>query len=98
MLINFAAFQIGWFSSVIGAAKQMPWLGPVAFVLVLALHLRGARRPSGEVMLVIACGVIGLLFESVLVLAGWVTYPSGFFNELLAPYWISRCGCYSARR
>jgi hypothetical protein len=88
MLINFAAFQIGWFSSVIGAAKQMPWLGPVAFVLVLALHLRAARRPGGEMMLVVACGTIGLLFESALVLAGWVTYPSGFFNELFAPYWI----------
>jgi hypothetical protein len=35
-----------------------------------------------------ACGVIGLMFDSVLVAAGWVTYPSGLFNDLLAPYWI----------
>jgi hypothetical protein len=88
MLINFAAFQIGWFSSVLGAAQQMPWLGPVAFLLVLAIHLRFARRPQVEIGLVITCGVIGLVFDSVLVAAGWVTYPSGLFNELLAPYWI----------
>ncbi|MGB5510717.1 MAG: DUF2878 domain-containing protein [Woeseiaceae bacterium] len=88
MLINFAAFQIGWFSSVLGAAKQMPWLGPVAFLLVLAIHLRVARRPQFEIGLVIACGVIGLMFDSVLVAAGWVTYPSGLFSDLLAPYWI----------
>lgn len=88
MLINFVAFQIGWFSSVIGAAKQMPWLGPIAFLLVLALHLRGAHRPHSEVTLIAACGVIGLFFDSVLVAAGWVTYPSGLFSELLAPYWI----------
>jgi len=88
MLLNVAAFQIGWFSSLLGAVKQMPWLGPVVFLLVLAIHLRFARRPECELGLVIACGVIGLMFDSVLAAAGWVTYPSGLFSELLAPYWI----------
>lgn len=88
MLLNFVAFQLGWFSSVLGAARHMPWLGPIAFLLVLALHLRGARRPRIEITLVVACGIIGMLFDSVLVAAGWVTYPSGLFNDLLAPYWI----------
>ncbi len=88
VLINFAAFQIGWFSSVIGAAQQMPWLGPLAFLVVLAIHLRQASRPKSELGLVIACGVIGIFFDSLLVAAGWVTYPSGLFSELMAPYWI----------
>ncbi len=88
MFINFAAFQVGWFSSVIGAAQQMPWLGPVAFLVVLAIHLRQASRPRAELGLVIACGVIGVFFDSLLVAAGWVTYPSGLISELLAPYWI----------
>ncbi len=88
VLINFAAFQVGWFSSVIGAAQQMPWLGPLAFLVVLAIHLRQARRPKSELGLVIACGVIGVFFDSLLVAAGWVTYPSGLFSEMLAPYWI----------
>jgi len=88
VLVNFAAFQIGWFSSVIGAAKQMPWLGPLAFLLVLAIHLRQARRPGAELGLVLACGVIGIFFDSLLVAFGWVSYPSGLFNDLMAPYWI----------
>ena len=88
VFINFAAFQIGWFSSVIGAAQQMPWAGPVAFLVVLAIHLRQARRPGAELGLVIACGVIGVFFDSLLVALGWVTYPSGLVSELLAPYWI----------
>jgi len=88
VFINFAAFQFGWFSSVIGAAQQMPWLGPLAFLLVLAIHLRQASRPKSELGLVIACGVIGVFFDSLLVAAGWVTYPSGLISELLAPYWI----------
>ena len=88
VLINFAAFQFGWFSSVIGAAQQMPWLGPLAFLVVLAIHLRQSSRPKSELGLVIACGVIGVFFDSLLVAAGWVTYPSGLFSELMAPYWI----------
>ena len=88
LLINFAAFQVGWFSSVIGAAKQMPWLGPLAFLVVLAIHLRRAHRPQSELALVITCGIIGVFFDSLLVAIGWVTYPSGLFNDLMAPYWI----------
>ena len=88
MLINFMAFQVGWFSSVIGAAKQMPWLGPVVLLFVLAVHLRQARRPQFEVGLIVACGLIGLFFDSLLVAFGWVSYPSGQFSAFLAPYWI----------
>lgn len=88
LLINFAAFQIGWFSSVIGAARQMPWLGPLVLLIVLAIHLRQARRPHAELTLVVACGIVGVFFDSLLVVSGWVTYPSGQFSDVLAPYWI----------
>ncbi len=88
VLINFAAFQVGWFSSVIGAAQQMPWLGPLAFLVVLVIHLRQASRPKSELGLIIACGVVGIFFDSLLVAAGWVTYPSGLFSDLLEPFWI----------
>lgn len=88
MLINFIAFQVGWFSSVIGAAKQMPWLGPLVLIFVLAIHLKQARRPHIELGLIIVCGILGLFFDSLLVALGWVSYPSGQFSDVLAPYWI----------
>jgi hypothetical protein len=88
LLINFAAFQIGWFSSVIGGAKQMPWLGPVAVMVAVLLHLAYARKPKAEFSLILLCGVLGAVFDSLLVAAGWVTYPSGLVAEFMAPYWI----------
>jgi hypothetical protein len=88
MLINFIAFQFGWFSSVLGAARDMPWLGPVVFLAVLAIHLRQAHQPARELGLVIACGLIGTWFDSFLVATGWVAYPSGQFSQFMAPYWI----------
>ncbi|MBT5220799.1 MAG: DUF2878 domain-containing protein [Woeseia sp.] len=88
LLANAVVFQIAWLLSVIGGAQQMPWLGPVAAVIALALHLRAARRPFEEVLLVLCCGMIGAGFDSFLVAAGWVTYKAGLFSEYFAPYWI----------
>ncbi len=88
LLINIAAFKIGWLSSVIGGAQQMPWLGPTVVLAAIAIHLLRAERPSSELMLIFSCGLIGTFFDSALVAAGWVTFPSGMFSETLAPYWI----------
>ena len=88
LVINFLAFQIAWLSSVVGGAQQMPWLGPVAVLIALALHLKAARKPFEELLLVLACALIGATFDSMLVAAGWVAYTSGQFSDFIAPYWI----------
>lgn len=88
LVINFAAFQIGWFSSVLGGAQQMPWVGPVAALIALTIHFKAATRPLEEFMLVLSCALIGAVFDSVLVASGWVQYPSGLFSSVMAPYWI----------
>lgn len=88
LLANFLAFQIGWFASVLGAANGMPWLGPIAMLLVVGLHLRLARSPSEELLLICACVLTGAMFDSSLVAFGWVSYSSGVFSEIAAPYWI----------
>lgn len=87
-ILNFVAFQIGWFSSVYGGAQQMPWLGPLAVAVALTIHFRAAHRPSQELILILSCALIGCLFDSALVALGWVQYTSGVFNEFAAPYWI----------
>jgi hypothetical protein len=88
LLINITAFKLGWLSSVFGGAQQLPWLGPLVVFLAVAIHLARAQRPSSELMLIVSCGLIGTIFDSALVAAGWVTFPSGMINESMAPYWI----------
>ena len=88
MLTNFIVFQVAWLSSVIGGAREMPWLGPVFVLGALAVHLSFARKRFEELLLVFTCAAIGASFDSALVAAGWVTYKSGLFSEHLAPYWI----------
>ncbi len=88
LLINIVGFKVGWVSSVMGAAAQMPWLGPMVFLIVAFVHMRQARRPELELGLVISAGFIGIWFDSFIVAMGWVAYPSGQFSAMLAPYWI----------
>jgi hypothetical protein len=88
VIANAAIFQVAWLSSVIGGASQMPWLGPVAVLIALAVHLRFARQPFEEVVLVVLCALIGASLDSALVAAGWVSYKSGQFSDYIAPYWI----------
>ena len=88
LLLNLLAFKVAWVSSVVGGATQMPWLGPIAVSVALALYFRTARKPFEEVLLVLSCALIGATFDSFLVAAGWVTYTAGVFSSYLAPYWI----------
>ena len=88
LLLNFGMFQVGWFSSVLGAAKQLPWLGPAAMFVIVAVHLYRAKQPARELLLIFACGFIGAFFDSIFVAMNWVSYPSGQFSTFIAPYWI----------
>jgi hypothetical protein len=87
-LINFAAFQIGWFACVLGAAYHMPWVGPVVVALAIALHLQRARAPMREVMLILAAGLVGAIWDSLLVAYAGMRYTSGTLIANTAPYWI----------
>lgn len=88
ILINVAIYQFVWLLSVIGAAIQAPWLGPLFVLVAIRIHLQSARYPFEEVLLIAVCGLLGASFDSVLVALNWVDYPSGLFSGYVAPYWI----------
>lgn len=88
LLLNFAAFQIGWFACVLGAANGLPWLGPVVVAAVVALHLAMVRRPLPELYLLLVAMVIGLAVDSLLLATGCLRYSTGLWLPGLAPYWI----------
>ena len=50
-VINVALFQAAWFAAVLGAARGMLWLGPLAMVPVLGVHPTLAENRSGEMKL-----------------------------------------------
>ena len=86
--VNFAAFQIGWFACVLGAANGMPWAGVAVALVVAAWHLTRATRPWPELALLAIAAAIGFVWDSALVMQGWIEYPDGTLVAGTAPVWI----------
>lgn len=88
LLVNIAAFQVGWLCCVLGAAGGYPLAGPLVVGFVVATHLALAARPMRELSLIVLAGMLGAAFDTVLVRTGWVEYANGAIWPGTAPYWI----------
>jgi len=85
---NFILFQAAWFAAVLGAAKGMPWLGPLAMVPVLGVHLTLAENRSGELKLLVGAGILGFLFDTALVAAGVFMPVANLLPRPFSPPWM----------
>lgn len=87
-LLNFVLFQAAWFAGILGAAHEMPLLGTLVVVAVIAWHVLVSARPAAEAKLVVAALSIGAVFETFCVQLGQVVFTSGQPEPRLAPYWM----------
>jgi len=87
-LINFVLFQIGWFACVMSAANYIPLIGLCFAIIIMFIHIKLSPNPTNEIILLIVAMVIGLVWDSFIVYAGWINYTSGMMSNYLAPYWI----------
>lgn len=88
VISNALVFQAGWLCCVLAGANQLPWLGTAAALLIVGRHIATAAAPRTELLLILCAGVIGAVWDSLLVTAGWLAYPSGILIAGTAPHWI----------
>lgn len=88
IIINIILFQIGWFACVLTAASNQPLLGASISLLIIFTHLFISKQYKQEIRIIVIAMVIGLIWDSLIVSAGWITYQSGMMVEFMAPYWI----------
>jgi hypothetical protein len=77
-LISFIAFQLCWFACVGGAARGVPWLGPVVVAAYAAAWLRTIPPRSErtrQLRFIGLAGTIGYAADSALVLSGVLAFP-----------------------
>lgn len=86
--VNVVLFQIGWFACVLGAAQGQPWIGTVAAAVIVAWHVLRAAQPQQEFNLIVSVVILGALWDSALVMLGWISYTSGTLIAGAAPHWI----------
>lgn len=93
IIINFVLFQIGWFACVIGAAKQLPWLGVFVVAAIVAWHLSQTINVKPELILLAIALFIGGLFDQAMLSSNLISYQAhgwGFLSNpsALTPAWI----------
>lgn len=75
-LINFAAFQVGWFACILSAAWGHAWLGVLYVLLWAAAHVWMSMDRVVELRLLVMAGLLGYAADSVLVLTGVLGFPA----------------------
>ncbi len=88
LITNFVLFQIGWFACVLGGAWNLPWVGTLSVIAILAYHFSTANEALDEASLIGFAVLLGFVWDSFLVATGTLTYQSGVFHSELAPHWI----------
>jgi hypothetical protein len=87
-VVNFFAFQIGWFATVLGAGHGMPWLGVVIVPLVLLLDLFLSADWRQELVVALAAAVMGFAVDTALVAAGVFAPVPFLVPRPFSPLWM----------
>ncbi|MEM9056945.1 MAG: DUF2878 domain-containing protein [Pseudomonadota bacterium] len=87
-IINIVLFKLGWVACVLGAARDMAWVGLVAVAVIAAVHLALASSPRREMVVLAAAAVVGVVWESLLVNQGLLDYGQTSSPYGVAPNWI----------
>ena len=93
-IINVIIFQTAWFAAVLGTARGMPWLGVVAVLLALAIHLALSPNRISELLLALCAAVMGFIADSGLIAGGAFSpvpyiFPTPFSSLWMVMLWVN---------
>jgi hypothetical protein len=73
---NLLGFQLGWFASILGAAKGLTWLGPAVVGVLAIIDVARAKRRSRVAGMLVGTAAMGYAMDSLVVAAGAMGFPS----------------------
>jgi hypothetical protein len=85
--INFIIFQACWFACVMGAAKNLGWLGPLLVLITvpLQIHLL-TENHRAEILFAIICGISGSLLETLMIVANVYSPVDQVWGQVCPPW------------
>ena len=88
-LLNFTLFQLAWFAAIMGGASGYDGLAALPAAVVVMLHL-GLNRSlwRGELWLIAAVTLLGLIVETAFIGLGALHYAGSEAGALFPPLWI----------
>jgi hypothetical protein len=87
-VMNYVAFQIGWFAAVLGAGHGMPWLGVVVIPLILLANLVLSADWKQELIVALAAAIMGFVVDTGLVAAGVFAPVPFLLPRPFSPLWM----------
>lgn len=87
-LVNLVAFQVVWFSSVLGAAAGQSWLGTACVFPFMAWQLTVSTDRAYDIRALGVMCLCGILVDSAYPAAGIVAFASPWPSANLAPGWL----------
>jgi hypothetical protein len=87
-LVNFAAFYLGWFACIVGAARGWPALGPLVVTAFVVLHLLQQSDRGRELALILTVGALGSVIDTSQAAFGVFTFV-GHPDAWLCPPWLT---------
>lgn len=88
LVFNVIAFYLCWFACVVGAAQGVPWAGPLAVALFLALQWSLGGLTPHQRRVVLASMVIGFGLDSALAAWGWYRFLTNPPGVWWSPAWM----------
>ena len=88
-IVNFILFQIAWFITILSAAYGKPIIGVLFTLLWVISHffiINSDKR--SELILLVSAAALAYLFESSLVITGYINYPEQALLGMPPPVWM----------
>jgi hypothetical protein len=88
---NYVLFNVGWYFAISGAVAGRPWLGPLAFGVIVIGHLALVEQRGRELRAILLIGLLGTLADCGLHALGATQYavPIEGWPAWLVPPWIT---------
>ena len=88
-IINAVFFYLIWWGCILGIRLDLYYLGPILFVVFIMVHLTIISNVKKEVKLILRCGVLALIVESLHRYSELLSYEGYLLSgSLLPPLWI----------
>jgi hypothetical protein len=87
-LQNLVLFKLGWVACILFAAAGQPLLSILSVALVAGIHLARVAVPAKEALFLLIAGLLGLVWESIVVNTGLLEYIGTGGTDWVAPAWI----------
>jgi hypothetical protein len=88
LALNLALFQVGWFACVLGAARGLPWIGPLTVAAIVIWHAARSPQPADELKLAAIAVLVGAVCDSAFAALGWIDFAPVAAAPYVAPWWM----------